>query len=187
MLFGTSANPATVCVNAKTDAVQIYYDALKYNNIKTAEFETIVHLELCGCSLYNEDSADILRQLVKFQNLDTVSLVAPSKPFLESLVQTQGQSTVDYFLAQCVYTAAMATRVWELDIDMKKPQYDTWKKPLLNRIFLRDDGSRFTEEGEFNPAWGLGVSNIHTKADFAMSTMARRLEEWRRNRGAQSA
>ncbi|OBT80900.1 hypothetical protein VF21_00168 [Pseudogymnoascus sp. 05NY08] len=179
MQFGTSASPAAVCINTKTDAVQIDYYALKYNDIKTTEFETIVHLELYGVSLYDEESVDILRQLRKFQNLDTISLVTPLKPPLGFLVQTQDHSDVVLFLA---YAGAIAALASELEVDMKKPQYDTWKKPLLNIIRPRYDGSRFTEDGEFNPSWSLGVSSTHSHADFAKSTLARRLEELRCNR-----
>jgi hypothetical protein len=181
MQFGTSANPATVCVNAKNDAVQISYYALMYNDIRTAEFETIVHLELYGSSLYNEEPVDILRQLVKFHNLETISLLTPPRRSVENPFDI-----ISSFVEHA-YSARIMNRASELDIEMKNPQYDNWKKPLLNRICPRDDGSRFTEEGEFNPAWSLGVSNTHSRADFAKSTMSRRLEELRRNRGTQAA
>lgn len=178
MQFGTSANPATVCINAKNDAVQISYYALMYNDIRTAEFETIVHLELYGSSLYNEEPVDILRQLVKFQNLETISLLTPPRPSPFDII---------LLLVEHAYSARIMNRASELVTEMKKPQYDNWKKPLLNRICPRDNGSRFTEEGEYNPAWSLGVANTHSRADFAKSTMARRLEELRRNRGTQAA
>lgn len=185
MQFGTLANPGAVCVNAKTDAVQIDYDALKNNNVEAAVFGTIVHLELYG-SFFKDSSEDILRHIVKFQNLDTLSLVTPPGPVAASLDQVQDVSDWAPFLANGFQVGVTKKRVLAITADMKKPQYDNWKKPLLNQICPRYDGSRSTEEGEFNPVWGLVVANIHLGDDFEKLTMARRLGNFRRQRKTQS-
>lgn len=182
MQFGSPANPSAVCINAKADAVQINYDALKNNDIEAAVFETVVHLELYG-TFFKDSPEKILRQLVKFKNLDTLSLVTPPGPVTESLGQDQDFADWAPIVAHGFHVGVTRKRVLALTADMQKPQYGTWKKPLLNQICPRYDGSRSTAKGEFNPVWGMVVNNIHLGDDFEKSTMLRRLENSRRTTG----
>lgn len=180
MQFGTPTNPAAVCINPKTDAVQVDYYALKCNAIRTAELKTIIHLELYGDLLKHEISPDIMRHLVKFKELETLSLIAAAPP-PQKLHPTDDFYTLTVSYNNSVYGVIM-DRVLGLATNMENRRYNTWKKPLLNQLHERQDGSRFAREGEFIPAWCLGVDSIYSPDDFAKSTMACRLEESKRNR-----
>ena len=83
--FSTSENPPLICVNVKTDAVQMDYDAFLWNAIEGAQVRGIIHLELYGATLHNQESANVLDQIAKFQDLETLSLVAPRAPLTEPL------------------------------------------------------------------------------------------------------
>ncbi|KFY42822.1 hypothetical protein V495_04327 [Pseudogymnoascus sp. VKM F-4514 (FW-929)] len=87
MLFGTPTIPAAVCINVKTDVLEINYCALKNNDVEAAVFETIVNLQLYGT--YKESPQGILRQLAKFQNIGLLSLVTPPGPLEHSPDQLQ--------------------------------------------------------------------------------------------------
>lgn len=84
MLLATPTFPATICANVKTDAIDFPLWTL-LNGVKVLEFEAIIHLEIEGRCLRNEESADILRQLTKFPNLDTLSVVTPKAPAIDFL------------------------------------------------------------------------------------------------------
>lgn len=158
MQFSTRATPAAVCMNVKTDAVQIDHHALKYNDIKGAEFEAIIHLEIYGLSLHEERSRDVLCHLVKFPHLDTLSLVTHP----DSLIARTGRSALfDVLNFRPMRTLLLTS---DIGLEMDSPQYDAWKKPLLSYITTSDGGSRYSEKGEFNPAWSLVVPNAYTFA-----------------------
>ncbi|KFX98427.1 hypothetical protein O988_04349 [Pseudogymnoascus sp. VKM F-3808] len=188
MLFGTPPSPAAVCINVKTDAVQIDYYALKYNDIKDAELEAIIHLEIYGATLCNEVSTNIIRQLKRFQSLDTLSLVATSSQTSEEFIDLVQDHPPGVLVGLIGKLEASKIRLLSLylRIEIQLPQYDNWKKPLINEIFTRPDGSRLTEEGEFDPYWSLAASGSYTGYDFAKQTMQRCLEDMRRRR-AQAA
>jgi hypothetical protein len=179
MEFSTLNYPATVCLNATTDAIQINYDALKNNDVDTAVFRNIVHLELYGS--FNEETAEgILRQLVKFKNLDTLSLVTPPWPFAGALVQLSDSSSDRVMFLKHGLEVSMTKNL--VSFLMTEPQYDTWKKPLLSQICPRYDGSRYISGGEFNPVWSLA----HFR-DFSKKSMQSHLEDFRRSQETQAA
>lgn len=187
MLLATASYPAAICANVRTDAIQIPLWAITHDVIKVAELQTIVHLEFGR--VRNEESADVLRLLMKLPNLETLSVVTPRAPGTDFLqhprpVMSSKRHSPEWHetMRHQMDVADIIFLLTDLIFDMNRPEYDTWKKPLINFIFTAHDGSRFAHEGEFNPLWIRGIYNIDTRNDFAKSSMVRLLEKSRQNR-----
>lgn len=152
MRFATPESPGgAVCINVKTDAVQIDYAALRLCHINAAELEAIVHLELYGASLHDGHTADVLRQLVKFRNLDTLSLlVPPPAPHLPIAVRDRYGHWVSPNNEEIIQIFRL---VVSLVVEMKLPEYDAWKKPALNFLHTGRNGKRSTSTRDYDPDW----------------------------------
>lgn len=146
-----SPGPGAVCINVKTDAVQIDFAALRLRHINAAGLEAIVHLELYGASLHDGHTADVLRQLVQFRNLDTLSLVVPPPaPHLPIAVRDRHGHLV---LPNNEEMIQMFRLVVSLVMEMELPEYDAWKKPVLNFLHTHRNGKRSTSSRDYDPDW----------------------------------
>ncbi|KFZ02979.1 hypothetical protein V502_11340 [Pseudogymnoascus sp. VKM F-4520 (FW-2644)] len=143
--------PGAVCINVKTDAVQIDFAALRLRHINAAELEAIVHLELYGASLHYGHAADVPRQLVKFRNLDTLSLlVPPPAPHLPIVVRDRHGHWVLPNNEEMIQMFRLAVSLF---MEMKLPEYDAWKKPVLNFLHTFRNGKRSTCTRDYGPDW----------------------------------
>ncbi|OBT69234.1 hypothetical protein VE03_01983 [Pseudogymnoascus sp. 23342-1-I1] len=139
------SNPESsgVCMNVKTDAVQIDFAAVRNNDINATELEAIAHLELYGASLYDGPAVDVLHQVMKFKNLDTLSLLIPRDvPDLAAVVRlSHGRFAPSNYEIRLTFERAVG-----ILRGVRLSEYNTWRRLRVNYILTDREGRRSTRE-----------------------------------------
>jgi len=68
------------------------------------------------------------------------------------------------------------------DIKMAAMSSDLWEKPLVNFVIMREDGSRYTKEGEFIREWARVGGGKFEEEDFGKENKMRELNVTRLQR-----